>query len=392
MLDAQKQAVIQEVDRLRPELLEVSRFLHAHPELAFEEIQAAEFLTRTIEAHGFSVERGVAGLPTAFTATYASGKGPTIAFLAEYDALPEIGHACGHNLIATGSVGAVLALKTLVGEVPGRILLVGCPAEEKGGGKIPLVESGLFRRVDAAMLFHPSNRTEMVKKALGMRDVQVEFFGRSSHAAATPHLGINALDAVILAFNNINALRQHVRPDARIHGIITHGGKAPNIIPDHAAALFYVRALDRGYLDELYEKVVGCFGAAASATGASYHVKRAGHDYHPQKINYALAQLFQQNLEALGGEVDQGPEDENLGSTDVGNVSQVVPTIQPTIAICGPKVSCHMPEFAVASASPDGEEGMLLAARALALTSLDLLRDRDALHRVKGDFAGGMRP
>lgn len=392
MLDAQKQAVIQEVDRLRPELFEVSRFLHAHPELAFEEIQAAEFLTRTMEAHGFSVERGVAGLPTAFTATYASGKGPTIAFLAEYDALPEIGHACGHNLIATGSTGAALALKALVGEVPGRILLVGCPAEEKGGGKIPLVESGLFRRVDAAMLFHPSNRTEMVKKALGMRDVQVEFFGRSSHAAATPYLGINALDAVILAFNNINALRQHVRPDARIHGIITHGGKAPNIIPDHAAALFYVRALDRGYLDELYEKVLGCFEAAASATGASYHVKRAGHDYHPHKINYTLAQLFRQNLEALGGEVDQGPEDENLGSTDVGNVSQVVPTIQPTIAICGPKVSCHMPEFAVASASRDGEGGMLLAARALALTGLDLLRDQDALRRVKGEFAGGMRP
>ena len=392
MLDPQKQAVIEEVDRLRPELLEVSRFLHAHPELAFEEVQAAAFLARTMEEHDFSVERGVAGLPTAFTATYASGKGPTIAFLAEYDALPEIGHACGHNLIATGSVGAALALKALVGEVPGRILLVGCPAEEKGGGKIPLVESGLFRRVDAAMLFHPSNRTEMVKQALGMRDVQVEFFGRSSHAAATPHLGINALDAVILAFNNINALRQQVRSDARIHGIITHGGKAPNIIPDHAAALFYVRALDIGYLDELYEKVLACFEAAASATGASYHVKRAGCDYHPHKINYALAQLLRQNLEALGGEVDQGPEDENLGSTDVGNVSQVVPTIQPTIAICGPKVSCHMPEFAVAAASPSGEEGMLLAARAMALTGLDLLRDRDALHSVKAEFTGGKRP
>ncbi len=392
MLDPQKQAVIEEVDRLRPELLEVSRFLHAHPELAFEEVQAAAFLARIMEEHDFSVERGVAGLTTAFTATYGSGKGPTIAFLAEYDALPEIGHACGHNLIATGSVGAALALKALLGEVAGRVLLVGCPAEEKGGGKIPLVESGLFRRVDAAMLFHPSNRTEMVKQALGMRDVQVEFFGRSSHAAATPHLGINALDAVILAFNNINALRQQVRSDARIHGIITHGGKAPNIIPDHTAALFYVRALDIGYLDELYEKVLACFEAAASATGASYHVKRAGHDYHPHKINYALAQLLRQNLEALGGEVDQGPEDEDLGSTDVGNVSRVVPTIQPTIAICGPKVSCHMPEFAVAAASPSGEEGMLLAARAMALTGLDLLRDRDALHSVKAEFAGGKRP
>ncbi len=392
MLDPLKQALIEEVDRLSPELLQISRFLHANPELAFEEYQAAELLIRTLEEHGFSLERGVARLTTAFTASYASGEGPTIAFLAEYDALPGMGHACGHNLIASGSVGAALALKSRLDQVPGRVLLVGCPAEEKGGGKIPLVEAGLFQWVDAAMLVHPSNRTEMVKKALGMRDVQVEFFGKAAHAAALPYLGINALDAVILTFNNINALRQQLRSDARIHGVITHGGKAPNIIPDYAAALFYVRALDMGYLEELYQKVLGCFEAAASATGTRYQVKRAGHDYHPHKINYSLAQLFRQNLEALGGEVDQGPEDVDLGSTDVGNVSQVVPTLQPTITICGPKVSCHMSEFAVASGSSAGEEGMLLAARAMTLTGLDLLRDRDALDRVKAEFAGGRRP
>ncbi|MCZ6479586.1 MAG: M20 family metallopeptidase [Candidatus Methylomirabilales bacterium] len=392
MLDPLKQALIEEVDRLSPELLQISRFLHANPELSFEEHQAAELLIRTLEEHGFSLERGVARLTTAFTATYASGEGPTIAFLAEYDALPGMGHACGHNLIASASVGAALALKSRLAQIPGRVLLVGCPAEEKGGGKIPLVEAGLFQWVDAAMLVHPSNRTEMVKKALGMRDVQVEFFGKAAHAAALPYLGINALDAVILTFNNINALRQQLRSDTRVHGIITHGGKAPNIIPDYAAALFYVRALDMGYLEELYQKVLGCFEAAASATGTTYQVKRAGHDYHPHKINYSLAQLFRQNLEALGAEVDQGPEDVELGSTDVGNVSQVVPTLQPTITICGPKVSCHMPEFAVASGSSAGEEGMLLAARAMALTGLDLLRDRDALDRVKAEFAGGRRP
>ena len=392
MLDPQKQAVIKEVDRLRSELLEISRFLHANPELAFEEHKAAERLSRTMEKYGFSVERSVAGLPTAFTASRASTEGPTIAFLAEYDALPGLGHACGHNLIAAGSVGAGLALKAALGEVGGRVLVVGCPAEEKGGGKIPLVESGVFRSVDAAMLVHPSNRTEIVKRALGMRDVQVEFFGKASHAAATPHLGINALDAVILTFTNINALRQQIRPDARIHGIITHGGKAPNIIPDHAAALFYVRALDMAYLEELYQKVLGCFEAAAMATGTRHQVKRAGSDYHPHKINYALAELFRKNLEALGSQVDQGPEDRDLGSTDVGNVSQAVPTVQPMIAICGPSVACHMPEFAVASASRAGEEGMLLAATAMALTGLDLLRDRDALRRVKQEFAGGTRP
>ncbi len=392
MLDPQKQALIKEVERLKPELLEISRFLHANPELAFEEHKAVERLSRTMETHGFSVERSVAGLDTAFTASRASAEGPTIAFLAEYDALPGLGHACGHNLIAAGSVGAGLALKAALGEVGGRVLVVGCPAEEKGGGKIPLVESGVFRSVDAAMLVHPSNRTEIVKRALGMRDVQVEFFGKASHAAATPHLGINALDAVILTFTNINALRQQIRPDARIHGIITHGGKAPNIIPDHAAALFYVRALDMAYLEELYQKVLGCFEAAAMATGTRHQVKRAGSDYHPHKINYALAELFRKNLEALGSQVDQGPEDRDLGSTDVGNVSQAVPTVQPMIAICGPSVACHMPEFAVASASRAGEEGMLLAATAMALTGLDLLRDRDALRRVKQEFAGGTRP
>ncbi|HZX61092.1 MAG TPA: M20 family metallopeptidase [Candidatus Methylomirabilis sp.] len=389
MFDAQQEAVIREVDRLKPELLEISRFLHAHPELSFEEHQAAEFLTRTMERHGFAVTRKVAGLPTAFTASVAAGEGPTIAFLAEYDALPGIGHACGHNLIAAGSVGAALGINALLQHVPGRVLLVGCPAEERGGGKIPLVESGAFRTVDAAMLVHPSNRTEIVKKALGMRDVQVEFFGKATHAAATPHLGINALDAVILAFNNVNALRQQIRPDARIHGLITHGGRAPNIIPDFAAALFYVRALDMDYLEELYQRVLACFEAAAVATGCRHQVKRAGHDYHPHKVNHALAGLFRRNLEALGVAVDQGPEDRELGSTDVGNVSQVVPTLQPMITICGPNVSCHMAEFAVAAASPSGEEGMVVAAKAMALTGLDLLRDRGALQRVKDEFAGG---
>ncbi len=389
MLDALKQEIVREVDRLAPELLKISRFLHAHPELSFQEVQAVKLLTETLAQHGFTVRKEVAGLSTAFTASLVSGEGPTIAYLAEYDALPGLGHACGHNLIAASSLGAALALKAFLGKIPGRVVVVGCPAEEKGGGKIPLVEAGVFQDVDAAMLVHPSNRTEIVKKALGMREVQVEFFGKASHAAATPHFGINALDAVILAFNNIGALRQQLRPDARIHGIITHGGKAPNIIPDYAAAVFYVRALDKEYLEEVYEKVVGCFEGAARATGARYQVRREGHDYQPHKANYTLARLFRENLEGLGVEVDQRPEDEELGSTDVGNVSQVVPTIQPMIAICGPEVACHMVEFAAASASPAGEEGMLLAAKAMALTGLDLLRDPEVLDRVKKEFAGG---
>ena len=261
-----KHRVQVEVDRLTPDLVAVSRFLHANPELAYEERQAAELLTDILEQHGFTVQRGVANLPTAFTGLAGSGA-PRIAFLAEYDALPGLGHACGHNLIGTASLGAALAVRSVLDRVAGSVLLVGCPAEEKGGGKIALVEAGIFAGTDAAMLVHPSNRTEMVKLALGMRELMVEFFGKASHAAAAPDQGVNALDAAVLAYAGIGVMRQQVRSDARIHGIITHGGQAPNIIPEYAAARYYVRALDLAYMDDLFGRVVGCCEAAAQATG-----------------------------------------------------------------------------------------------------------------------------
>lgn len=386
-----KQRVQAEVDRLTPELLTTSRFLHANPELAYEEYRAAEHLTAILEQHGFAVARGVAGLPTAFTARTGSGK-PRIAFLAEYDALPGLGHACGHNLIGTASLGAALAVKALLDAVPGEVLLVGCPAEEKGGGKIPLVEAGIFAGTDAAMLVHPSNRTEMVKLALGMRELSVEFFGKASHAAASPEQGINALDAVVLSYTAISALRQQVRSDARIHGIITHGGQAPNIIPDYAAARFYVRALDLAYLEDLCRRVVACFEAAAQATGCRVKMAPAGKDYHPYKPVYALAGLFQRNLESLGEPVDQGPVDQELGSTDVGNVSQAVPTIQPMLQISPREVTCHMAAFAEAAISDAGQRGMLLAAKAMAMTAVDLLAEPSALPRVTSEFRSHPSP
>jgi amidohydrolase len=382
-----KQRVQAEVDRLTPDLLATSRFLHANPELAHEEHKAAEHLTNIAAQHGFAVTRGLAGLPTAFVARTGAGS-PRIAFLAEYDALPGLGHACGHNLIGTASLGAALAVKAVLNLAPGEILLVGCPAEEKVGGKIPLVESGIFAGTDAAMLVHPSNRTEMVKLALGMRELTVEFFGKASHAAASPEKGINALDAVVLAYNGVSVLRQQVRTDARIHGIITHGGQAPNIIPDYAAARFYVRALDLPYLEELNRRVVACFEAAAQATGCRAKVTSAGKDYHPYKPVYSLAELFQRNLESLGESVDQGPVDKELGSTDVGNVSQVVPTIQPMLQISSREVTCHMAAFAEAAISEAGHRGMLLSAKAMAMTAVDLLADAAALGRVAAEFRG----
>jgi amidohydrolase len=382
-----KQRVQAEVDRLTPELLATSRFLHANPELAYEEHKAAERLTAIAAQHGFAVTRGVASLPTAFTAHAGTGS-PRIAFLAEYDALPGLGHACGHNLIGTASLGAALAVKAVLTLTHGEAVLVGCPAEEKGGGKIPLVESGIFAGTDAAMLVHPSNRTEMVKLALGMRELTVEYFGKASHAAASPERGINALDAVVLAYNGVSALRQQVRPDARIHGIITHGGQAPNIIPEYAAARFYVRALDLPYLEELIRRVIACFEAAAQAAGCRVKITPAGMDYHPYKPVYSLAGLFRRNLESLGEAVDQGAVDRELGSTDVGNVSQVVPTIQPMIQISPREVTCHMAAFAESAISDVGHRGMLLAAKAMAMTAVDLLADAAALARVTAEFRG----
>jgi amidohydrolase len=382
-----KERVKAEVDRLAPGLLDTSRFLHANPELAYEEFKAAERLTAILERHGFAVARGMAGLATAFTGHAGSGK-PRIAFLAEYDALPGLGHACGHNIIGTASLGAALAVKAILAPGAGEVLLVGCPAEEKGGGKIPLVEAGVFAGTDAAMLVHPSNRTEMVKLALGMREIVVEYFGKATHAAASPDQGINALDAVVLAYTGIGALRQQVRSDARIHGIITHGGQAPNIIPEYAAARFYVRALDLAYLEELTPRVVRCFEAAAQATGCRVQVAFPSPTYQPYKPVYTLAGLFQRNLESLGEAVDQGPVDKELGSTDVGNVSQAVPTIQPMLQISPREVTCHMTGFAVAAISERGQRGMLLAAKAMAMTAVDLLAQPDALAKVGAEFQG----
>ncbi len=383
-----KRAVQDELDRLSPDLLAVSRFLHANPELAYEEHQAAELFTDVLAQHGFTVTRGVASLPTAFTGVAGSGA-PRIAFMAEYDALPGLGHACGHNLIGTASLGAALAVRFVLDRAPGTVLLVGCPAEEKGGGKIALVEAGVFDGTDAAMLVHPSNRTEMVKLALGMRELTVEYFGKASHAAAAPDQGVNALDAVVLAYTGIGVMRQQVRPDARVHGIITHGGQAPNIIPDYAAARFYVRALDLAYMDDLFGRVARCCEAAAQATGCRVKLTSAGKDYHPYKPVYSLAEMFQRNLEALGETVDQGPVDRELGSTDVGNVSQAVPTIQPMIQICPPEIVYHMAAFAEAAISDDGHRAMFAAAKAMAMTAVDLLTDPDAMARVQAEFRGG---
>lgn len=382
-----KGQILAQVDRLREELIALSASLHAEPEVGFQEHRSAGKLIEMLEREGFRIERGVGGLPTAFQATWGGKKsGPSVAFLAEYDALIGLGHACGHNLIATASVGAALALKRGLPGLDGQIMVLGTPAEEGGGGKIILLEKGVFEGVDIALMVHPGNRTHLAWKSLAMADLKVAFTGKAAHAAAAPHQGINALDAMILTYNNLNALRQQLRDDARIHGIITEGGKAPNIIPDHTAAWFFIRSLEEGYLHELLEKVKACAQGAAQATGCQVELTVNPRIYQPFKSNRVLEELFRASLGLLGVEESPPAPGGMLGSSDVGNVSQTLPTLHPELAICPQEIALHTPEFAQAAISERGKQGLLLAAKALALTALEVFLSPEKGKEIREDF------
>ena len=373
------------VESQRQRLIQLSLSIHDNPELGFKEEKASAWLTSYLEDSGFHVERGIAGLATAFRATYVQGS-PRIALLAEYDALPKIGHGCGHNIIAASAVGAGVASKCIIDQLGGSVVVLGTPAEEVFGGKIDMVKEGIFKEIDVAMLVHPNTRNMPTEEALACSSLEVEFFGRAAHAAGQPHRGINALDAMILAFTSINSLRQHIRGDARIHGIITDGGEAPNIVPAHSAAVFLVRALDDDYLAELKNKVLNCFTGASIATGARLEYRWKDKTYAPIKNNMTLAELFKQNLESLGRQVEAFDPRFGMGSTDMGNVSQVVPSIHPTIAIAPPGVLIHTPEFAAAAASKAGHKGLMDAAKAMAMTVVDILGQPGILDKIKQEF------
>lgn len=388
-IDTMKQQVVAEIDARRAELIQIANAIHACPELPFEEHKSAALLCDVLEENGFELVRGVAGLETAFVATRHGGKqGPTVAFLAEYDALPGLGHACGHNLIGTMAVGAGLALKRVLPELPGTIQVVGTPAEEGGGGKAYLVEAGIFSEVDAAMMVHPSHQNMTRRRSLTSFKISIEFFGKPAHAAARPDKGINALEAMILTYNGINALRQHLRDDARVHGVITHGGEAPNIVPDYTAARFYVRAVDTPYCSEVLEKVWACAQGAAQATGARLQFEEYAPRYDAMLPNPVLADLAEANLAVLGVEVKPPDPDERMGSSDMGNVSQVVPALHPYIAIGPEELGGHTVEFREAAASPAGHEGMIWGAKAMSMTAVDLLVVPANMVAVKAAFEG----
>jgi len=379
-----KPKVKDSVELQRQQLIQLSLNIHDNPELGFEEEKAATWLTGYLEENGFNVERGIAGLATAFRATYGQGS-PRIALLAEYDALPKMGHGCGHNIIATSAVGAAVASKSIIDRLGGSIVVLGTPGKEVFGGKIDMVKAGAFEEIDAAMIVHPDVRNMVTIQALSCSSLEVEFFGRPAHAAAQPYKGINALDAMILAFTSINSLRQHIMSEARIHGIITDGGEAPNVVPAHSAAVFLVRAPDNEYLAELKDKVLNCFTGASVASGARLEYKWRERSYAPMKNNATLARLFGQNLESLGRHVEAFDPRFGFGSTDMGNVSQVVPSIHPTIAIASPEVFIHTPEFASAAASETGHEGLMDAAKAMAMTVADILQP-GMLDKIKQEF------
>ncbi len=375
------------VELQRQPLIQLSLNIHDNPELGFEEEKASAWLTSYLEDSGFNVERGIAGLATAFRAIYGQ-RSPRIALIAEYDALPKMGHGCGHNIIAASAVGAAVASKSIIDQLGGSIVVLGAPGEEVFGGKIDMVKAGTFKEIDVAMIVHPNLRNMVDIQALACSSLEVEFFGQPAHAAAQPYKGINALDAMILAFTSINSLRQHIRSEARIHGIITDGGEAPNIVPAHSAAVFLIRAPDDEYLVELKDKVLNCFTGASVASGARLEYRWRDRTYAPMKNNATLAQLFSQNLELLGRHVEAFDPRFGFGSTDMGNVSQVVPSIHPTIAIASPEVFIHTQEFASAAASEAGHEGLMDAAKAMAMTVADILQP-GMLDEIKQGFYSG---
>ncbi|MCX5918129.1 MAG: M20 family metallopeptidase [Deltaproteobacteria bacterium] len=385
-MDPVKSRIGAEVDALAGDLFKVSEYLYNNPEIGYQEFKACEFLSRFMEEHGFKSERGTGGVQTAFLARPAirlKGR-PCVAFLAEYDALPGVGHGCGHNLIAAASVGAALALGRNLGEVQGTLALVGTPAEEGGGGKILLAEAGVFAEMDAAMMCHPSRLNRPGEEMFGRVKFKVEFFGEAAHASISPDRGVNALDAMVAAYNNISMLRQQIRPDARIHGIITHGGDAPNIIPQYTAGLFYVRAANRKYRDEVYKKVERCIEAAAVATGAGHKIEVGQPTFDPIKRNPPLEEATRANMEALGISVD--PDDGRRGSSDIGNLSFYLPAIHPSAAIVDPEVPGHSKIFAEATMSPRGKDALLKAAKFLAMTGYDYLTSAELRERVREAF------
>ena len=383
-----REEYLKTAEGLKAKLTALSDDFFRNPELGLEEERTSAMMREPLKEAGFTIESGVAGMKTAFKASIGSGS-PTIALLAEMDALPGIGHGCGHNIGGMASIGAGVALaktlsrRLLPGE--GTLLVLGTPAEELGKGKVEMVKAGVFDGIDASMMVHGSSKRTVLKHFLGLERLTFTFHGKSSHASAYPEEGINALDAVIILFNSIGLLRQQLRSDVRVHGIITDGGRKPNIIPERAAASFYVRANDLKELVSVKQRVINCAKGAAVAAGCTVDIGSGGDLNAPMKINMAFIELYRGVLKSLGLKEDMQPPEKNVGSSDIGNVSQIIPTIHPHVPI-REGINIHTREFAEATITPAGHRALMEGVLTLGLTAMELLFNREALEAVKKDF------
>jgi amidohydrolase len=390
---ATKARVAAAVEGVRDEVIDLSHRIHANPEPAFEERQAATWIAEVLRSHGFAVEHPAGSLETAIRATYRGGRddggdapGPRIGILAEYDALPGLGHGCGHNTMAASGVGAALALAAVADELPGEIVFLGTPAEERGSGKQIMIDDGLFEGIDAALLYHPCDRSHVESYPLASEDADVVFTGLQAHAAADPWKGKNALDALITLFHSVGLWRQQLRPTARVHGIIREGGTAANIIPERASAWFMLRSDDQAYYEEIKARFTKMCEAAALATDTTVEVTYSG-GATTMRNNQVLADRFRANMAAYGVE-DMG-DDPNSGSTDMANVSWVCPTIHPDLAICDEGVPGHSILFRDAAVAPRADETTLLAATLIAQTAVELFLDPALVEAAWAEFRAG---
>lgn len=373
-------------DEIFKDLKELNEYIYANPELGRKEFKACEAHKNILKKYGFKVTDNYIGIETAYLAEYSSEKeGPKIAYLAEYDALPEVGHGCGHNILGTASVGAGILLKDFVNEFGGTVFVYGTPAEETFGAKVDMAEAGCFDNIDAAMLSHPTGKShERSGTSQAMEALQFTFKGKTAHAAGDPYNGINALDGVIQFFNSVNALRQQTKDSARIHGIISNGGEAANIIPDLAVANFYVREATTKEMVKLSERVKNCAKGAALATGTELEIENYEYTFKHLVTNETLSETYVKNLKLQG--IEDVPMSEPSGSSDCGDVSHHCPTIHSYFPISKCELTGHSIDFAKASISEEAYKGMKEAVLALTMTGKDILSDKELLKKIKAEF------
>ncbi len=377
------------VEARAKQLLDISHRIHENPELGFEEYFAHDLLAGAAEEAGLAVQRQAYGVETAFAAR-AGTSGPLVAILCEYDALPGIGHACGHNIIAASGLGAGLAAAEVVDDLGGRLLILGTPAEEGGGGKVRLIDGGALEGVDAAIMLHPAGLELAEMQTLAVQQLHARYAGSAAHAAAAPQAGRNALDGAVLGYMAAATLRQHIGPDERLHGIFTNGGQKPNIVPAYAETNWYVRSPTTDRLEVLKERLGACLAGGATAAGVDLQLDWADYSFQEVRSNAPLVELWCANAATLGRDPQPpAPGRTVIGSTDMGNVSQIVPAIHPMIAVAPPEVAIHTESFAEYARSASGDRGVIDGAKTLAAVAIDYWGDDSVRAAVAADFAGG---